>query len=389
MLLSIVIPTHNRAKYAYPTIVSLLRLGVDVQIVVCDSSDDNQLHCMLAEQLLLPNFIYVKTPSSFSVVDNFNEGVDHVNGDYVAFIGDDDIVGCDVTKVANWAKEEAIDAVKFSFPAQYHWPDFASSVSGTSLASKLVVKSFSGKVTCIDAKKMLQNAVSDFGRGVVDMPRAYSGLVSLALLKRIKGQYKTVFGGVSPDIYSSVLISYMAEKVFLVDLPIIVPGVSGGSTSGQSVNGGHLGKLRDNSHIGQFANLVWDNRIPEFYSVPTVWGYSMLKALEKIGYPEDKIPFAALYFKCYLKHPEYKEYVSPVVSKYIEKNGRSIFYSGLLFATLKETRWFLTKSILYIWRRILGFAKSSRSDKSFENLASTIEASDVIDEINEGNELFK
>ncbi|EEX67080.1 glycosyltransferase family 2 protein [Vibrio metoecus] len=381
MLLSIVVPTHNRAKYAYPTVCSLFRLGEDVQIVVCDSSDNDELQDSLLQYSTNPNLCFVKTPSYFSVVDNFNEGVKHASGKYVVFIGDDDIISQEVISVAKWAENESVDAIKFTFPAQYHWPDFASTASGTTLAAKLVVKSFSGKVKRVNPKATMYEAISDFGRGVIDMPRAYSGMASLELLNKITSKYGQVFGGVSPDIYSSVLISNTAENVYLIDRPLVVPGVSGGSTSAQSVNGGHLGKLRDNNHIGQFRDLVWDSRIPEFYSVPTVWSFSMLKALEAIGYPEQSIQFPALYFKCYLRHKEYKNYIQESVFEYIEKYGKLKFIKGIALGVVKEISWFTQKLVCFLYRKILRFSKSSRADKVFADLSSTIEASVVIDQV--------
>ncbi|WP_135380964.1 glycosyltransferase family 2 protein [Vibrio tasmaniensis] len=389
MLLSIVIPTHNRAKYAISTVSSLLRLGSDVQVVVCDSSDNNKLRSEVEEYSSLPNFCYNKTPTHYSVVDNFNEGVLHAIGEYVVFLGDDDLVSKELLDVARWAKKQAIDAVKFTFPAQYHWPDFSSVSAGNRLASKLVVKPFSGKIERVNAKESLRIAVSDLGRGVGDMPRAYSGMVSLMLLNKIVDKYGNVFGGVSPDIYSSVLISYLAEKVYLVDMPIVIPGVSGGSTSGQSVNGGHLGKLRENSHIGQFKDLVWDVRVPEFYSVPTVWGFSMLKALEVIEYPDAQIPFPTLYFKCYLRHFEYKEYINQSFKSYIEKKGWLSAIKEMFLAAYKEVVFFSHKINVYLRRKALFFIKNDKSEKIYENLTSTVEASNKIDEIRKNNVQFR
>lgn len=389
MLLSIVIPTHNRAKYAVSTISSLLRLGSEVQVVVCDSSDDDKLRTEAEEYLSLPNFCYNKTPTYYSVVDNFNEGVLHATGEYVVFLGDDDLVSKELLDVAKWAKKQTVDAVKFTFPAQYHWPDFSSVSYGNRLASKLVVKPFSGKIERVNAKESLRIAVSDLGRGVGDMPRAYSGMVSLSLLNKIVEKYGNVFGGVSPDIYSSVLISYLAEKVYLVDMPIVIPGVSGGSTSGQSVNGGHLGKLRENSHIGQFKDLVWDVRVPEFYSVPTVWGFSMLKALEVIEYPDIKIPFPTLYFKCYLRHFEYKEYINQSFKSYVDKKGWLSALKEMFFAAYKEVVFFSRKVGVYLRRKALLYIKNDKAEKVYGNLASTVEASNKIDEIRKNNVQFQ
>ncbi|MFX7977155.1 hypothetical protein ABTK65_20135, partial [Acinetobacter baumannii] len=87
-------------------------------------------------------------------------------------------------------------------------------------------------------------------------------------VERIVARHGELFGGVSPDIYSAALISLESQKSYQVDFPIVIPGACAGSTSGKSAQGRHVGGLRDNAHIGAFKNLVWDARVPEYYSVP-------------------------------------------------------------------------------------------------------------------------
>ena len=41
-----------------------------------------------------------------NVVDNFNAALEAADGEYLAFIGDDDIVTSKILDVANWAKEK-------------------------------------------------------------------------------------------------------------------------------------------------------------------------------------------------------------------------------------------------------------------------------------------
>src|SRR3546814_1908638 len=81
------------------------------------------------------------------------------------------------------------------------------------------------------------------------MPRAYCGLISLTLIKRILADHDALFGGVSPDIYSAALISAHSVNALDIDFPAVIPGASGASTAGQSAAGRHVGALRDNDHI--------------------------------------------------------------------------------------------------------------------------------------------
>src|SRR3546814_5068960 len=54
------------------------------------------------------------------------------------------------------------------------------------------------------------------------MPRAYCGLISLTLIKRILADHDALFGGVSPDIYSAALISAHSVNALDIDFPAVI-----------------------------------------------------------------------------------------------------------------------------------------------------------------------
>ncbi|NMZ01708.1 glycosyltransferase family 2 protein [Pseudomonas proteolytica] len=306
IILSVIIPTHNRARYAIPSIKSILELSDQIQVVVCDSSPVDEISTEFQNLYPESRLKLVRSLKGISVVDNFNLGLQSADGEYLVFIGDDDFISKEVIEVASWAKENNVDAIKFNFPALYYWDDFKHSTRGDSYFGTLHLSPFTGKVSRHDVKSSVDYALDNFGGGVFGMPRAYAGMISSSLAKRIEGKYMTLFGGVSPDIYSSLLIATESTSCVLIDYPVIVPGASGQSTSGKSVTGGHYGKLRDNPHIAPFKNLAWDARIPEFYSVPTVWSYSLLKAVEQVesqGGKSLKPNFGRLLLKCFVYFP--------------------------------------------------------------------------------------
>lgn len=310
-LLSVIIPTHNRAKYAVQSIRSILELSPDIQVVVCDSSPVDEISGHFVDSYSASRLKFVRSGQGISVVDNFNRGLDSAEGEYLVFIGDDDFVGKEIVQVAEWARSKKIDSVKFNFPALYYWDDFRHSTQGDAYSATVHITPFDGSVTPHDLKASMRHALDNFGGGVFDMPRAYAGMISADLAHRIKLKYGQVFGGVSPDIYSSFLIANESNACVLVDYPVIIPGASGMSTSGQSSSGGHYGKLRDNAHIAPFKKLIWDDRIPEFYSVPTVWSYSLLKAVEKVEASDGLViqpNFGRVLVKCFVYFPRsYKE----------------------------------------------------------------------------------
>lgn len=174
-------------------------------------------------------------------------------------------------------------------------------------------------------------------------------------------------------IFRLELISAESKICVKIEYPIVVPGNSGASTAGQSASGGHVGKLRENAHIGAFKNLVWDPLIPEFYSVPTVWSFSLLKALEKV----DKVSlakFMRLYVRCLVFHRAYWPETRRCMSAYTRKVGIARASREFLGAVLAEGVW--------VVRKIFSMARVTASGKaapSLQNVADTPSASRLIE----------
>jgi len=371
-LISVVIPTHNRACYAIRTIRSVLEASPCIEVVVSDTSELDEISCEFKSDEDANRIKFIRPGSSMSVVENFNAGLQAATGDYLVFIGDDDFVTSDIEAVASWALSQSVDSVKFSFPAQYYWSDFKRSRGGD-ISSSLQLTSFTGRICRHNSLEALYEALEYVGNGPMNMPRAYLGMVSRDLIHRIVERYGGLFGGVSPDIYSAALVSMEAMKCVVVDYPIIVPGASSASTTGQSAEGKHVGKLNANSHTGAFKDLSWDIRIPEFYSVPTVWAYSLLKAVEKNPVLESKMNYSRLFVKCFFYHFSYKREIIKSLKQYYSSCKLSKFLYNIGKAIIKEFLWLFGK-----FRGMLLLVRGKKDTNSIENLNDVIEAREAL-----------
>ena len=340
-LVSIIIPTHERSKYLIPTVKSLLSIPYDIEIVVSDSSEHDHISVALRDFPGSSRIKVIRPGTSISVVDNFNIALKASSGKFVAFIGDDDFVSDQIYQVAAWAEINNIEAIKFTTPFLYYWPDFLHQRLGASLAGTLHMKRFDGSVRTIYPTKSALTALDNFGSGVLQMPRAYCGMISRKLVQRIDHKYGPLFGGVSPDIYSSFMISIESARSICIDYPVIIPGSSGKSTAGLSANGKHVGLLRDNPHIKPFKNLIWDAKIPEFYSVPTVWSFSLLQAVNITGAFVDKVNFLRLYLKCFVFYPQYRDYTAKAFNTYRVTRPQIKLYSDIMIAIAVEIMFML------------------------------------------------
>ena len=335
-ILSAIIPTHNRSRYALNAITTILENFPDTEVVVSDTSDTRGLESALSHWIREGRLIYSHTSELLDIVRNFEHGLNLATGDYLIFLGDDDCLGPQAEQIAHWAASKGIDTINSSQGTSYCWPDFRSKYFKDGYAAKLAIAPYEATIFEIDAIAELRACVDNFGAGPAKMPRAYHGMIRRDLTKKIQEKHGSFFGGVSPDIYSSVLLSVEGAKFVQLDFPFILPGSSGVSAAGQAASGGHKGKLRDNAHIGAFNNLVWDKSIPEFYCVQTVWSFSMLKAVEKIPSLRLEPNYPRLYVRCLLYHRKYfKETIDSICYR-ASKTGSFYMLTNIIAALIKE-----------------------------------------------------
>lgn len=338
--LSVIIPTHERFRYAQETVATILDMHEDIELIVSDTSVVDPWTSALSH----PRLKVVRPGVGISVVDNFNSALSHATGDYVCFIGDDDLIAPEIVDIARKAKELNVDAVRFTFPIIFYWKDYLHRSNPEAYSATVWISQYSGEVHALDAEAALCEAADNLGHGVFGMPRSYCGLISSALIKRILADHDTLFGGVSPDIYSAALISAHATKALDIDFPAVIPGASGASTAGQSAAGRHVGALRDNDHIRPFQNLVWHPLVPEFYSVPTVWAYSLVRAIEGLpSNPAIHPNWGRLYARCLLHHRRYWRPTLRAMKAYAENNSTLSLLATLAGGTVRELGWTINR----------------------------------------------
>lgn len=345
-VLSILVPTHERARYALPTVETLLARSRDAEIIVCDTSEVDAFRDLSRKWQSSGRLKIIRPGSGLSVVGNFNAALAEATGDYLCFIGDDDLIADDLEEIAAWAGREKFETVGFSFPVQYYWPDYMHRREPERYSATLWYRPFSAAITGLDAKAAVRLAMARPGLGVFDMARAYCGLVSRDLIQRVQEQHGPLFGGVSPDIYSAVLLSAESRSSVHLDYPGVTPGASGASTAGKSAAGTHVGPLRENAHISAFGPFDWHPLVPEFYSVPTVWSYSLIRAVEAVGSADvnlDRVNLGRLYARCLLYYPAYRSLTWQAMKRYVETYSALRLVTGLLRGGAGEFLWLLQK----------------------------------------------
>ncbi|QWD04229.1 glycosyltransferase family 2 protein [Polynucleobacter paneuropaeus] len=336
-LVSVVIPTRNRPECAFSLIKMLLECVQDCEVVVCDNSDRDELRILLKDKLSDKRLIYQHKNSRLSVIENFSRGLELATGDYLIFMGDDDLIGPCFEETIRWVKENRIDLLLPNFKGgalQYFWPG-VSSARWKGIAGSIFFSKYTGGIENFNPEKTSAQALKRLGSGPLGMPRIYLGLVSKEAVKKAQEKYGALFGGISPDVYSSTLLSSLNLKASWIDYPFVIPGVSSLSTSAARAERTDVGEFKNaggiiaDDHLKGFSNLLWDERVPDFYSPYTVWACSHIAALKKIGKTVPISSLAHLYATCLIFAPRHFKSVYGVI-----KNQGSftnfMSYSGLI-----------------------------------------------------------
>lgn len=310
-LISVVIPTKNRQKYCIEAVKQVLSFNIpEIEVCVQDNSDDNSLELEIRG---LRQLVYHYHPGELSFVDNFSEAVSLASGKFLCMIGDDDGVLPNIFEVAKYMEANKLDALIPGLNSVYFWPS-ENPINETyrngylmnmpARINKRVINPLEG------VKKLNKNGALNYTN--YDLPRLYHGIVRKEVLEEINRVSGSYFKGLTPDIYMATALSFVCKKVVRVDFPITVSGICPTSGSMDSATGKHTGILKDAPHFRGHVDYIWDKRIPEFYSVETIWAETYLKALQDFRCNEllDNFNLEVLYSACIKKYPQFKNVIT-------------------------------------------------------------------------------
>lgn len=281
-LVSVIIPTRNRQIYANAAIRQIMDLNEDIQVVVCDNSDDDSLKKMISDYFTDERLLYKYISERISGIENYETAASLATGKYLCAIGDDDGILPTIIECARWMERNDIDAVKPNKRINYWWPDENRAINDKKRKGALALLGISNLVRRLDTKAAVEELLKNGGQGYLglDMIGSYHCLVSMNCMKRVKEITGRYYGGLSPDMYSGMPESSSKDKSLSDRDTDFVTGVCPQSTSAQSVDSNHFGKLESAPHLIGRGEYVWDKRIPRIYSVETIWGETLLKAVE-------------------------------------------------------------------------------------------------------------
>lgn len=307
-ILSIIIPTRNRQKYCKAAIEQILSLDLRAcEICIQDNSDDNTLGDYLQSKKY-PDVIYNYHEGQLSFVDNFSEAISLASGKYLCMIGDDDGILSNIVNVVEWADKNNVDCVIPTVSSTFFWSNNDALAKNSSiLYTDKIHKSIREVNVGNGLIKLLRNGGQNYLN--LDIPRIYNGIVRREKLEEIKKTSGTLFDGLSPDIYIATALAFVCKRVYRIGFPFTLPGVCPRSGSADSATGKHTGDYKSAPHFKGHKEYEWDKKVPQIYSVETIWADSMLHAINRFGAIEyyDKFNICRLDGYCLLKYPQFKD----------------------------------------------------------------------------------
>lgn len=353
-LLSIIIPTRNRQKYAELCVRTILSLDAeDYEVIIQDNSDKDTLRGKLAD-IVSNKLVYHYSPECLSFCSNFEKALEQASGDYFIFIGDDDAVLPQLFDVVKIARQHKIEAIRFSEYVSYKWPK----ATGGSENGTLVIRDVVPYVKYLDTSdaiaKMIQKG--DFDYQQYHFPFVYHGVVRRSSFDRAKARSGHYFGGLTPDIYAAVSLSFQINKVLYINYPLTIPGICPKSGAADGLTGRHNGELKNAPHFRGTHQYAWDRRIPYVYSVDTIWAETALKAMEENGFTPrfDRRCFYRYTVKLCVKNPASKyRYIAFYKKTYADSSRLLRMRFSLSIWFYKQTDFFV-RGAIFLKRILVG-----------------------------------
>lgn len=308
-ILSILIPTRNRAIYLMNVVEAILTICCqNFELIIQDNSDDNQLQDLI-EEIKDERLIYQHTTEEISFAENFERGLRLCQGEYITIIGDDDGASSELIDLAYYLYDNKIESVSFQTSVSYFWPKIAGLTGDNQGVIQI------GDIKCSVKKypvrhelyRLLQNGGQNYLQ--FGLPKLYHGIVKRTVIDNIIKHYGTCFDSLSPDIFSTVRLSEFIEINYVTDYPFTIAGSCPASASAASMTGKHEGRLNEAPHFRGFQDYKWSSYVPKFYSVPTIWAESLVYAIKSSKNPEllKYLNIKRIVTYCLEKHPSYQE----------------------------------------------------------------------------------
>jgi Glycosyl transferase family 2 len=345
-LVSIIIPTKDRYATLFPVVDALVKhiQGRDFEIVVQDNSQDPAPAVQFFSRFDLDRVVYRHSVSPLSIVGNTELAIKASSGEFVTFIGDDDLVSPYICEVVHMMREQNIECL--TYPPAYYWWSSVTFVAETYFhrpRALWVPKANDCRLTHHEGRREVDYVLENGAVSYFNLPRFYHGIVRRAVLERIRSRTGVYVTGASPDMAFSLALGLSIDRYCHVNFPVSVFGASRGSGGGRTAERRHHGRLEDQPHLPRTTIESWDTKIPRVWSEHTIYPQTAIEVLAAFGIKRN-LRYESLYASMLVNEPELAPFVYPLALSFCRQSvgncvavGRALArkLSGRLLRTLR------------------------------------------------------
>ncbi|MEM9827153.1 MAG: glycosyltransferase family A protein [Planctomycetota bacterium] len=222
-ILSVLIPTRNRAGYVRHAIQSALNIPSErVEVLVSENhgSDNGYEVCQSIQDSRLRVY---RPDRPLPMHENWEFLLNHASGEWVTFIGDDDAIMPHAADHLQYISDAYPQAEALVSPrALYFWEGCQEEYGNACMSVR-----FTDIERWHDSKADLQSAL-DQKINYIDLPQLYSGgFQRRSLIQRVmRSQNGVYFKSVTPDAYSALMACLHTYRFLEIGVPLSWVGTS-------------------------------------------------------------------------------------------------------------------------------------------------------------------
>lgn len=324
-LVSILIPTKDRYETLSAVVEQLCSSITDsrLEIVVCDNSShvDSQV---LTKIMNDPRVTYTHSSEYRSIVDNTEYGIASCSGDYICFIGDDDLVSPFIMQAVTWLKCCEEECLIYP-PARYWWPNvrFAKEDRFQRPGAFWLPKDRFGAIVRYQSDEEMNKVLRRGGVAYLNLPRLYHGVVSRNALKKVRNRFGRYVPGSSPDMALSIALALTQPSYVAISYPLSVFGAARNSGGGSTAARKHYGQIAEQRHLPPDILENWDPRLPKIWSEQVIYPQTIYEVFSSIS-ESSRIDYDALYASLLVYEPHIFQHLRPLIKEYIGRDGQRL-----------------------------------------------------------------
>lgn len=240
---TVIIPTRNRADTLRHSLATLTACRDDhLEILVSDNASDDDTENVVATAGD-SRIRYINTGRRLGMSQNWELALQHANGDWIGYLGDDDGFLPDaLTRLRETVSLHDVEAVRPRL-GHYVWPSLSPDGQGR-LSFPLGTGSWSVST------KALLNRVINGQTPYTQLPMIYhGGFASRKLIDRCRDVSGKFFLSQIPDVYSAIVLAAHIDRHAMIREPFALNGASRHSTGTALFTAKENGSLRQAAQV--------------------------------------------------------------------------------------------------------------------------------------------